>query len=118
MGYTTLQDLALLYLSRCMGYQVAQQPPATLHSVPQAHHTHSASGSLHLQSLSYNGLPPDFHIFASSGLSQKVTCSQRSCLTNLYKEGPSPSHMIPSPPFIFFIAFITLVVETQYHLNS
>ena len=47
VGYKALQDLALLYLSRHMGYHVplAHQPPGILHPVPQAHQAHSpASG--------------------------------------------------------------------------
>lgn len=47
-----------------------------------------------LHSLSYNGLPPDFCISASS---------QKLCLTDLYEEASSPSHWILLLPLLYCI---------------
>lgn len=117
-GYKALQELGR-YLSRCLAYHVplAHQPPATLHSVPQAHHAHSpASEPLHLQSLSYKGLLPDCCIAVSSGLISKSP-PHRGLAWPTWIKRPPPLGLDPTTPFYFLYYILTLVVETQYHLS-
>lgn len=66
-------------------------------------------GPLRLQSLSYNGLPPEFCILPLRPC-LKVTPSQRPCLTNLKEEASPPMFLDHSIPFYFLYC--------NYHSSS